>query len=97
MTTTRAAVSPDGTSALGLLRILRDQWVIVTLSIVVCITSGLIARELIPSSYTAHSDLHRNRRLSKYLVGSDRQLPRARALPGHGSYSGDRQATTTTS
>jgi Mrp family chromosome partitioning ATPase len=57
MTSTRAAANPDGTSALALLRILRDQWLIVTLSIVVCVFSGLIARQLVPSSYTAHSDL----------------------------------------
>jgi Mrp family chromosome partitioning ATPase len=57
MTTPRAAAGPDGTSALGLLRILRDQWLVVALSIAVCVGSGLIARQLIPSSYTARSDL----------------------------------------
>jgi Mrp family chromosome partitioning ATPase/capsular polysaccharide biosynthesis protein len=41
----------------GYLRVLREQWLIVAISVVVCIVGGQIGRQLGPASYTAESDL----------------------------------------
>src|SRR5438067_2891919 len=46
-----------GSAATNYLRILREQWPAVLLSTALCLAGGLIGQRLVPTSYTAHSDL----------------------------------------
>ena len=41
----------------GYLRVLREQWLIIVISVIVCVIGGQIGRSLASSSYTAESDL----------------------------------------
>ena len=41
----------------GYLRILREQWLIIVISVIVCVIGGQVGRSLAASSYTAESDL----------------------------------------
>lgn len=41
----------------GYVRVLREQWLIIVISVIVCIVGGQIGRQLGPTSYTAESDL----------------------------------------
>ena len=52
-------VNPSATRppTAGYLRILREQWLIIAISVVVCVIGGQVGRSLGPSSYTAESDL----------------------------------------
>jgi tyrosine-protein kinase len=44
-------------SSAGYLRVLREQWLIIVISVIVCVVGGQVGRSLGPSSYTAESDL----------------------------------------
>ncbi len=57
MTSTRAATTSMLPATAGYWRVLREQWLIVAVSTILCIVGGLVARQLIPSTYTAESDL----------------------------------------
>jgi polysaccharide biosynthesis transport protein len=57
MIPTRASVVPGGSERTAYLRVLREQWLVVLVSVIVCIVAGLVGRQLVPSSYTARSDL----------------------------------------
>jgi Mrp family chromosome partitioning ATPase/capsular polysaccharide biosynthesis protein len=57
MIPTRVTAVPRGPEKTGYLRVLREQWPVVAVAVIVCIASGLIGRQLVPSSYTARSDL----------------------------------------
>lgn len=57
MIPTRVAAAPTAPERASYLRVLREQWPVVAVSVIVCIFSGLIGRQLVPSSYTARSDL----------------------------------------
>jgi Mrp family chromosome partitioning ATPase/capsular polysaccharide biosynthesis protein len=41
----------------GYLRVLREQWLIIVISVIVCVVGGQIGRSLAASTYTAESDL----------------------------------------
>ena len=57
MTTPRSPFRPPGPGSTGYVRILRDQWPVIAISIVLCFVGGLVGRQVAPTTYTAQSDL----------------------------------------
>jgi Mrp family chromosome partitioning ATPase/capsular polysaccharide biosynthesis protein len=57
MTTPRSPLRSPGPGSTGYVRILRDQWPVIAISIVLCVVGGLLGRQVAPTTYTAQSDL----------------------------------------
>ena len=51
--------TPSGmaSASTNYLRILREQWIVVALAVVLCVAAGVIGRNVVPTSYSAEADL----------------------------------------
>ena len=56
MTATRVSASARPASA-AYVRVLREQWLVIAIAVVVCVVGGQVGRQLGPTTYTAESDL----------------------------------------